>query len=662
MATVTTATATLGLNLTLASLERSYDIDLTLNVFRRHESILYRSRDTIQAANVAFFASKAVISTSALNIHDRSTVLAANRIESLDEPVSIENEQEYDVPTDKFVVTDIYAADDNSNQSTALFYEHVLSTTNLPRVSSLDDLTIHPNWKLTSIEVIDINFNPIQLDSIKVNYDTGLVYNNLTSSYDQETGVAVIYYLRYSVKNITTGTIVSYTELVSNRPIFKPAEFSDLDESLEIIDDGRTVYLIEEQEDYFIVRLPHVGNYSFQLLEDARIRLVPPPQSDVNDIWNILVTNGKFFTTIGSTTYKYSIGEFINQDWNPEQPYKLASSEEAEVISDNLVKVRRENVFSDPTVSGFIDLLVYDSDEVPVAAFTTDPSKEDTISDNSKPFEYWSNIAKVGIRSVDNKIGIIDLDGIQLRSDYKLVATYNYEETNYDFTAVDFNPIHNSNILTRFVSLFVDPDSNGTVKPQTLYFTVTDRSGKVVSSNLSNFDNTDQKIQTDDGLWRDCYYETIPSYITTATGAILFIPHYTVIGSGVFLPLGDIHVTEDSHPDQATIIDTRIRGGGIKESEIEEAKELQHEVEWYWDLGFWDGTPYPGTASYFIEVPAEILEVAGGDLTAGEIRGVIDRHTAAGVYAITKAYGIDPVISGVIPGSGVITIKWSSYS
>ncbi len=660
MATITTATATLGLQVTLNSLARSYNVDLVLNVYRRHESILYRSKNTVEAANVAFYASKALISTSALHIADRSAALIANRIEKLDKPVSIESLSEYFVPTDKFVVTDIYAADDNSNQSTPLFYQHVLSTDNLPRVSTSDDLTIYPGYKLTSVEVLDINFDPLKLDNVKIDYDQGLVYSNLASTFDQETGVAVVYYLRYSVMD-STDTITSYVELVSNTPIFTQAEFSDLDEGLDIIDDGRKVFLIEEQELSLKVVLPHIGNYSFQLLEDARLRIVPPPQSDKDDPWNVAVTNGKVFSNVGGTTYKYSIGEFLNQAWDPEIPYKKSIDEDSEYISANLVKVRRQNVLNNPTVSGYLDLLIYDNDSEPVAAYTTDPAKEDTISSNSLPFEKWSPVSKVGIRSVDSKVGIVDLDGIELRSDYKIISTYNYEESNYEFTAVDFNPVNNPDILTRFISLFIDPDSNSTVKSRTLYFTITDRAGKVIGSNLPTFNNDLEQFLLEDGFYHDAYYESIPSWVTPSGGTILFLPQYSIIGSGVFLPLGDVHVTEDSHPDQAVSIDVRVRGGGIKTEEIAAAKALQPEVDWYWDLGFWDGTPYPGNASYYVEVPTELLEVAGGNLKSAEIRGVIDRHTAAGVYAIAKTYGIDPLISGVIPGDGQVTIKWSSY-
>lgn len=45
-----------------------------------------------------------------------------------------------------------------------------------------------------------------------------------------------------------------------------------------------------------------------------------------------------------------------------------------------------------------------------------------------------------------------------------------------------------------------------------------------------------------------------------------------------------------------------------------------------------------------------------------QVREIIERHTAAGVYPVAKAYGIDPTISGVVTGDGFISIGWRSYT
>jgi hypothetical protein len=96
-------------------------------------------------------------------------------------------------------------------------------------------------------------------------------------------------------------------------------------------------------------------------------------------------------------------------------------------------------------------------------------------------------------------------------------------------------------------------------------------------------------------------------------------------------------------------------------SSLSIVKEENIEVNWFWDVGFWDGQPYPNTASYLVEVPVEIFSGAGGTLTQKRVKELIDKHTALGVYPIVKAYGIDPIPTTVIPYATSIYLAWPSY-
>lgn len=656
VSTLKTSIASLGCQATITELDKTTDVDFALNVSRRHETVLYRKLNK-ETAHIGFINSKKPLSSQNLYITDRSSVLAANQIAGLDEPVNTENIITYPVPTDRFAVTDVYSAEDNDNSSNPLFYQHVISEVNLPR--RLNSYTIESGYSLTAVELLDINFSPINTDATKIDWDTGIVYNNLVSSFDQATGNAVAYYVRYSVKN-SVDLIVVFTELVSNELIFSEAEPSDLDAHLNIIDDGRKVYLIHHLDDALQVSLPHIGNYAFQVLDDTKIQLIPPPEADIEDPWYVSVTNGRFTSIRNGISYQYAIEEFLNQAWDPYEPFKASTFENSNFVSDRLVKLNRSNINVDPTQSGYLSLLIYDGDDEPVAAFTTYTGLSGTVAENSELYQTWTSVERTGIRSIDAQNGLVDIDGLRLRSDYRIIGSYLYNEANYEVTALDFNPYRSIDLRAKIVGFFVKPTTSSESASQTLFFTVADASGKIVKSNLPNFDNTDEKLKTSDDIWRNVYYEAVPEYITTDTGCIMFMTSQTVIGSGLYLPLGEVSVSEDTAPDQSTILDTRIRGGGIKEGSVETARVLQREVKWYWDVGFWDGVPFPGTASYFIEVPVSVLETAGGTFQTDQVRDIIGRHTAAGVYAVAKAYGIDPVISGVNVSGETIDIAWSS--
>lgn len=105
-----------------------------------------------------------------------------------------------------------------------------------------------------------------------------------------------------------------------------------------------------------------------------------------------------------------------------------------------------------------------------------------------------------------------------------------------------------------------------------------------------------------------------------------------------------------------TNIDTRQRGGGLR---LTSEARTTVEADQCWDLGFWDGTPYPGAACFLVEVPVEILDGAGGSFKMNEIREVVEKHVALGVYPVIHTYGIDPKITDVTVGDGSVTITWA---
>jgi len=269
--------------------------------------------------------------------------------------------------------------------------------------------------------------------------------------------------------------------------------------------------------------------------------------------------------------------------------------------------------------------------------------------------------------------GIFEIDGIELRSNYSASVSYIYEENHYEYTAINFNPITNNSVLRGRVSIFIDPDTVATSKEQTVYYLNIDDVGKVIESNYPYFDNTLQLWDAGAGN-KTLYYEELPDFLTTGivdigepnyvdpSGLDFFIPNYSTEGDNYinFLILGDITVNPGISIDGITTIDSRRRGGGIIDTLLETTIDSTPEASLVWDQSHWDGFPYPGNASYFIEVPVTLLTGAGGELTQQRIKEIIERHTAAGVYPIVKAYGVDINLDSVEPTASGITIRWES--
>jgi hypothetical protein len=160
------------------------------------------------------------------------------------------------------------------------------------------------------------------------------------------------------------------------------------------------------------------------------------------------------------------------------------------------------------------------------------------------------------------------------------------------------------------------------------------------------------------------YYDFYPDFLPSGNPHLVFTDEFITEVSGSptdFLLLGDVSVSEAQHVSDLGKIDARVRGGGIIESELSNGLSQAPQTQWNWDIGTWDGIPYPGNASYAVELPVSILSnTMNGIFTQSQIRDIVSRHTAAGVYPLTKGYGVDILISGITPITSGLIIEWFS--
>lgn len=637
----------LGHTFDIESIEgKKYFVDTSLNIVKRREELSYHTGVPKNAANIAFVGATEIDMSTSLSIANRSTSLVANRPTTA-AVTTISSAKTFQIATERFLVTDVFSQTIATLAPTPLFYKHVLSDDNLRRVGGGDE-SVHPDVRLVEVEILNSFQESIGVAELSIDYDEGVIYNNLLSEF-ASTGDYTIYYVKYTVND--NGSVYVYIDLLDNQPVYRLAQFEDLTPLLTIKEDGRKVYLVQETIGGYEVTLPTVGTYAYRASDSATIEIVEPTGNAADDPWYIRVTAGDFLTNVQGTTYRYRIAEFLSQTFSPYPPLKQVTSEVSAVLSQTLVKLDNSNIVESDTDFLYVSLLVNDVDGEGVAAFTTDPSLASTVASNGQSYKTWNTTTRYGIKSIDHKSGFIDIDGFEFKDTYEVVSTYYFEEQFYEFTDINFNPISNRDIVARRISLFIDPELTTSSKTQTLYYLAIDESGKVVESNWSEFDNN---TETFSGL--DLYYELKPDW-KTAGAHNLFVQDMSVEASGVFLILGDVTVDEGQSADNVTILDTRIRGGGLAEDTFEKALEIQPEARWFADNGRWDGTPYPRNATYFVELPVTVLDGAGGVFKSNEVRDVINRHTAAGVYAVVKAYGIEIELQK-LQISGNIYLSW----
>lgn len=626
----------------------SYDIDTSINIYRRRENILYDRLYDADNVGVAYLKTgDEVLANENISILDRSDTLINNKVQIVD-PIIVENVSSYIFKTDQLLITDqILTLTDSSK--IGLFWQHIISTENVSRISS-SDYTLASGITLSDVQILDKDFDEIEIQQIRVDYNKGLIYNNLQNNIDKQ-----IYYIRYSVRS--GSDVETYTEILNNQKIYTLATFDDLDEDLNIINDGRKVYISNKLTESFQIMLPNAQDYGFQILPRAKIELLSFDRLDLTFPWFPRVSNGNFFIRRDSQEYRYYIAQFNNQSWNPEYPYKKIEGEPSTYINNRLFQLNRDKIQNNPTDSIYLDILINDQDDGGLIAFTTNPSLHLTTASNKAIYYYYSFSSKVGMRSVDYLNGLVDVEGYVLDSSYKIYATYYFEEEDFEFDDLDLNPFNNNDILNNRLVLFINPDLDDTESEKTLYYLLIDKdTNQVIESDWSEFNNLAQKMISG----KDLFYRGIPDSVSSSSYEI-FSDIYTVEGSGDYFVIGDMTVGLGSRIQDLEIRDIRIPGGGLIQDRTSDAKLENPETIWYWDIGKFDGESYPGNASYYVEVPVSIFSGAGGIFTQKQVRDIIEKHTALGVYPIVKAYGVDPYIKDIQPSTTSVYIEWYSY-
>ena len=143
-----------------------------------------------------------------------------------------------------------------------------------------------------------------------------------------------------------------------------------------------------------------------------------------------------------------------------------------------------------------------------------------------------------------------------------------------------------------------------------------------------------------------------------------FVDRYAMLGDDTegthYFVIGEIAVTDPYKDENMSTIDTRLRGGGIKQRyETDEIIVKQEEASWYDDIGSWDGQPYSGGSAIVVKIPYTILSAYGGIFTEEDVRDIVGKHVGYGTYPIIRFYGYVPEVSSITPSSGQIVLEWN---
>ena len=268
--------------------------------------------------------------------------------------------------------------------------------------------------------------------------------------------------------------------------------------------------------------------------------------------------------------------EWAAQVFLPKLPYQLATWVPGTVLDTYLVSLERKQGYNDPL--HFPDILVYSSDNVLKYALDGNSSTLPLRTGSQFP---WRRNA---ISSFDSLTSCAELT-VELAADDIVFANYSYAEPDVVLRALDINPFTNPNVGNRIIQIYVNASD---IDPfHSIYYCVLDASGTPIP-----------------GLTND------PSPDPAASTVIASVMVGISIGTS-----------------QITMTDARVRGGGL-------APQWQQipESQFCWDLGFWDGKPYPSAGASIIYLPQTLLNTMTRDQIEARLEQILPLGSLAQVF------------------------------
>ena len=343
----------------------------------------------------------------------------------------------------------------------------------------------------------------------------------------------------------------------------------------------------------------YANSYSLQFNDTRRMHIEKPRQQRSDMSWYARIKNGRFDRQIkdasmGNPIYSYAIPEYYRQNFiKGTSSYMQVKDEKPELLGSNKIRVS-----CTPLV------VTYDGEQ----------ATNITVRVNGKPVRVTSWDSSDGIMIMDGHV----TDNDNLRVDYQFDEGY-YEyrgffdyETN-KYWSLDLNPSVGHYITIR------DP-ADGTVKDMPSF--------KLIDKTIYIYVKPAAKItKRVNGEYR---------LLEPVTQNTIFHSFELIEGTEALL-LGEVRVRPSSNQRSIQIVDTRVRGGGLKPEITEEIMNMvEKESHFYWDIGYWDGKPFPENAVVNIKIAKSVLKEYGGHMTRAEIEQKLEKHLGYGVFPIIE--------------------------
>jgi hypothetical protein len=263
--------------------------------------------------------------------------------------------------------------------------------------------------------------------------------------------------------------------------------------------------------------------------------------------------------------------EYGTQVWTPNRPYILATWVPGTVLSNNTIQFERRPIYFSGGI--YPDVLIYDQNY---------NLKYALAGKTGNGFLYPWRLNQ--FTDIDVNTGQVQI-ALQLDPTDIVFGFYSYQESDVVFTELDINPYTNPSIRNRIVTLY--EKTNGEDLLHYLYYQILNEDGSVYATND-------------------------PS---TTTGTNHF---FSTLLVGQATSVGNF-----------TFTDIRQRGGGLAQA----YQDLPQGIN-FWDIGYWDGKPYPSGGAMIVYLPVTLQDTFSTD----EISQIIGTVVPMGTIPVIRYY------------------------
>jgi hypothetical protein len=258
--------------------------------------------------------------------------------------------------------------------------------------------------------------------------------------------------------------------------------------------------------------------------------------------------------------------------------YLQATYVDGTYLTPNLIEFERKEIYVDP--QHLPDILIFDqNNNIKYALDGSAPSsplRKGTLYN-------WKRGAIQAVDSTNARVSVnVTIDPTDI-----VYGFYNYYEPDIIYTDLDINPFTNSSVKNAIIEFYVKFDGGNPL--QNIYHQIFDPEGNPVAGGTN---------------------DPAP---TTGTNHIFST---LVVGASV-------------SSSQFGYTDVRVRGGGL-------APQYQNlpQASSFFDIGYWDGKPYPIGGALVVYLPLSILDT----LSRSEVQGKVQATIPMGSLAVVRYF------------------------